>query len=111
MVARRDVRKSGGHFFSVSGKGDLAGIAGQPPLPSHVPGQHSWPATAKNEPLAHFLNAMALRPQTPKEKSFGANLLADSLFSSSSTARRRGISTEASVRPVAPLTPLPLTYS
>ena len=27
-------------------------------LSSHVPGQHSWPATAKNLPPASFLNAM-----------------------------------------------------
>lgn len=32
LVVRRDVDKSGEHFFSVLGKRDLAGIAGQAPL-------------------------------------------------------------------------------
>ena len=46
------MRPSEGHFFSVSGKGDLAGIAGQPALK-----------------MRHRRIFSTLRPQTPKEKS------------------------------------------
>ncbi len=92
MVARRDMRKSGGYFFSFSGKGDLASIAGQPPLK-----------------MRHRLIFSTLRPQTPKEKSLVQTRSQIPFSLEGLLPIDRGTSTGASVRPVVPLAPLPLT--
>ena len=89
LIARRDVRLSGGHFFSLSGKGDLAGIAGQPPLK-----------------MRHRRIFFTLRPQTPKEKSLVLTWAQFPFSVGDLLSVDKGKSTGASVRPVVPLAPL-----
>ena len=84
-----NVRKSGGHFFSVLGKGDLAGIAGQPALK-----------------MRHRRIFLTLRPQTPKEKSLVLTCSQFPFSVGGLLSVDRGISTGASVRPVVLLAPL-----
>ena len=94
MVARRDMRKSGGYFFSFSGKGDLASIAGQPPLK-----------------MRHRLIFSTLRPQTPKEKSWVLTCSQTPFSVAGLLPVDRGKSAGVSVRHVIPLAPLPLIAS
>lgn len=76
----------------LSGKGDLADIAGQPPLK-----------------MRHRRIFFTLRPQTPKEKSLVLTCSQIPSFVEGLLPEARGKSTGASVRHVAPLAPLPLT--
>ena len=89
-----NVRLSGGHFFSFSGKGDLAGIAGQPALK-----------------MRHRRIFQTLRPQTPKEKSLVLTCSQIPFSVGGLLPEDRGISTGVSVRHAILLAPLPLMAS